>query len=133
MNFSKALKLLKQGAKVRRRSWKSIKYIRRFDPVDDDAQPTGIPGIGYCLDSDWNMLLKWTPTDESLFADDWEVVTDPVRAKLDESEIQNNGRLVFEINFNCKFTKENVEAISDAVSTAIQEKVRDGSLVALDI
>jgi len=133
MNFSKALRLIKQGAKVRRRSWNTIKYIRRFDPVDDDGQPTGSTGIGYCLGADTYMIFRWTPTDESLFADDWEVVAGPVRAELDESEIRDNGRLTFKININCQMDKKNVEVISDAVSSAIQEKIKDGSLIALDI
>ena len=129
MKFEKALELIRGGAKVRRRSWHNTKFIKRFDPVDDDGKLTDeIEIVARFDDADSGFYNSWTPSAESLFATDWETV-DPVMLELDVVKSQQTDKtLIFRCNRNFMLTDVNLSAIDDAVNEAIVKMVTEGKL-----
>jgi hypothetical protein len=75
MNFQGALTLLKEGKKVRRKRWVAPLFLwnrRVIAPAHID-----IYGYGSTGDS-----IRWRPTDDDLFADDWEPLVQPKGTNL---------------------------------------------------
>lgn len=78
MSFSMALESLKQGYKVKRRSWSTHHFIFKanFSQLECDiSQQTCIPDFGQELVQRLdNHLSLYIPTGIDLFASDWELV-----------------------------------------------------------
>ena len=128
MEFSKALELLKLGAKVRRHSWTTTRYIKQFAPVDDEDKLTGKTEIAAKLDENDILFCVWTPNTESLLATDWEIV-EPVALKLDLVKTQRTSHsLVFRCNRNFMLTTSNLSTIEGAVNEAFVKLVDEGKL-----
>lgn len=128
MEFSKALELLKLGAKVRRHSWTATRYIKQFSPVDDEGKPTGKTEFAAKPDDQDYFLCAWVPNAESLIATDWEIV-EPVPLKLDLGKTQRSGsNLVFRCNRNFALTTSNLNVIDYAVNEAFVKLVNEGKL-----
>ena len=95
MQFEEMLTLLQQSKNMRRKSWGPNKFIWYKDttPIrpemcnDPDLKQivedvggviTGVPTIGVIFNSSEygpSILTGWLPTQEDLFADDWEEAT----------------------------------------------------------
>ncbi|GEB75606.1 MW1434 family type I TA system toxin [Levilactobacillus brevis] len=73
MDFGEAINLIKQKEKLRRSDWDREKYVRRFDPVDNDGMAKeGTQLVMNAGNDDW-LLEPYNPTTRDMFADDWEV------------------------------------------------------------
>ena len=66
MDFSEALKLLKQGARIRRKSWSGIKHLLLLRGCIN----LGIlPHIGIVIDDD--KFAAWAASSCDILAEDW--------------------------------------------------------------
>lgn len=78
MSFAMALESLKQGYKVKRRSWSNQHFVYKanFSQMECDvSQQTCIPDFGQELVQRLdNHLSLYIPTGIDLFANDWELV-----------------------------------------------------------
>ncbi|MGI1749806.1 Thoeris anti-defense Tad2 family protein [Levilactobacillus brevis] len=73
MDFGEAIKLMKREKKLRRSNWGSEKYVRRFDPVDDDGMAKeGTQLIMSTRAKSW-IFKPYSPTARDMFASDWEL------------------------------------------------------------
>ncbi|QHJ74887.1 hypothetical protein [Lactobacillus phage JNU_P2] len=73
MDFGEAIKLMKREKKLRRSNWGSEKYVRRFDPVDDDGvAKEGTQLIMSTRAMSW-IFKPYSPTARDMFASDWEL------------------------------------------------------------
>lgn len=69
MDFSEALKLLKQGATIRRASWSGHKSIMLIKPYQTDLI---LPYIA--ISTKDNKVGVYTATTCDILADDWEII-----------------------------------------------------------
>lgn len=69
MDFSKALKLLKQGATIRRASWSGHKSIMLIKPYQECLV---LPYIA--ISTKDNKIGVYTATNCDLLANDWEII-----------------------------------------------------------
>lgn len=73
MDFGEAINLIKQKEKLRRSNWDRGKYVRRFDPVDNDGMAKeGTQLVVNTGNYDW-LFEPFNPTTKDMFADDWEI------------------------------------------------------------
>lgn len=69
MDFSEALKLLKQGVTMRRASWSGHKSIMLIQPYQEDLI---LPYIA--ISTKDNKIGVYTATNCDLLANDWEII-----------------------------------------------------------
>lgn len=69
MNFSDALKALKDGKKIRRKKWSAESFIFLDKFLDKDEIE-----LYYCYDLDGIKIIPTEIDAEGLLAEDWEIV-----------------------------------------------------------
>ena len=119
MNFSKALELLKQGKKARRKEWgKSTKIFIRNEQLfvgNDEEECNYVNTSAYCILSD-------------ILADDWEEYKEPLLTKEEKEylkallKVYRNKQIEIE---NAKFDGNDKRRISDYASALGKEVVID--------
>lgn len=73
MDFGEAIKLMKREKKLRRSKWSREKYVRRFDPVNDDGMAKKGTQLAMSTNGDSWLLEPYSPTVRDMFASDWEL------------------------------------------------------------
>ena len=90
MDFSEALKLLKQGATIRRASWSGSKQIKL---IHDDRPDLVLPYIRIITKD--NRIGVYTATNCDILADDWVLLeAKPDKLNLHETNIHNENEEV---------------------------------------
>ena len=89
MNFGEAIQAMKDGKRVCRKEWKTVWLaISNLE--------YGRPSfIYYCKDNSIDEYPVWYPSQEDMMAEDWEVKTEPQKAKTDMDKLLCKSLLMF--------------------------------------